>query len=464
MQKRLFTALRRISFKHTILAVSAAVVLALFLLYDESSNRMREVNAPTPTRDGQAPVANLPQSPTPTAATPMATTPDAYPGLQAYPGPQLAPTETLAPSTDDASSTPDATEQAAAALGIWISPNEVARLPMEGEAWAQLYTTANQNVQPAHIYDKDDDGDVIALARALVYVRTGDEAYRNMVLQTLQQVMEEKIRPQTISILSVARNLPSYIIAADLVALRRDQTADNAFKEWLRNVRDTEYSGEGGSYTIASCHETRPNNFGSHCGAARVALALYLHDDAELARAADVFHGWLGNRDAYANFTYGRLSWQADPQEPVAINPPGTLKEGRDIGGALPEEMRRGGDFRWPPKRTGYVWEAMQGAIVQAELLARAGYPAWEWEEQALLRAATFLYELDWQPNGDDTWQPWLLNHVYDAGFPATAPARAGKNMGWTDWTHAAAGFEAQSGDLESVDSPSQAILSGVME
>jgi hypothetical protein len=74
--------------------------------------------------------------------------------------------------------------------------------------------------------------------------------------------------------------------------------------------------------------------------------------------------------------------------------------------------------------------------MVQAELLSRAGYPAWEWENRALLRAAQFLYDLGWEANGDDTWQPWLINYVYGTDFPTTTPARPGKNMGWTDWTH----------------------------
>jgi hypothetical protein len=83
----------------------------------------------------------------------------------------------------------------------------------------------------------------------------------------------------------------------------------------------------------------------------------------------------------------------------------------------------------------------MEGAVVQAELLARAGYDAWNWEDKALLRAAQFLHNLDrefggWWAEGDDEWQPWLINNAYSTDFPATAPARSGKNMGYTDWTH----------------------------
>ena len=46
--------------------------------------------------------------------------------------------------------------------------------------------------------------------------------------------------------------------------------------------------------TLRGTHEQRPNNWGTHAGAARAAVALYLGDTAELSRTATVFRGWLG--------------------------------------------------------------------------------------------------------------------------------------------------------------------------
>ena len=59
---------------------------------------------------------------------------------------------------------------------------------------------------------------------------------------------------------------------------------------------------------------------------------------------------------------------------------------GHSIDGVLPDDQRRGGPFEWPPPRENYVYEALQGATVQAALLSRAGYDAWDWGDQALLR------------------------------------------------------------------------------
>jgi hypothetical protein len=239
-------------------------------------------------------------------------------------------------------------------------------------------------------------------------------------------------------ILAVGRNLQSYVIAADLIDLQSANPAlDLVFRQWLAVVRNVVFSGAGPAYSVISCHETRPNNFGTHCGASRIAIALYLGDTADLQDAANVFKGWLGDRNAYAGFNYGDLDWQCNPAAPVGINPAGCTKNGHSIDGVLPDDQRRSGGFTWPPPKENYVWEALQGAIVQAELLTRAGYPAWEWQSQALLRAITWLHEeANFQASGDDTWQPWLFNHVYGSGFPATSSSSPGKGMGWTDWTH----------------------------
>lgn len=166
-------------------------------------------------------------------------------------------------------------------------------------------------------------------------------------------------------------------------------------------------------------------------------VAVYLGDQAELERTAQVFKGWLGDRAAYAGFDYGDLSWQCDPSKPVGINSKGCMKEGHPIDGVIPDDQRRAGGFTWPPPKENYVWEGLQGALVQAVILYRAGYDVWNWQDQALLRAVIWLHEqADYPAQGDDTWQPHIINYYYGTSFPAPVPSNPGKNMGWTDWTH----------------------------
>jgi hypothetical protein len=313
--------------------------------------------------------------------------------------------------------------------GIWISDEELANLPTSGPAWEQLKAVADQPAGKPDLSDFSQMNDVYVLAKALVYARTGEPNYREEVIENLMQVMGTEAAGNT---LALGRGLVAYIIAADLINLPLNAEQDRLFRTWLRHALTETLVDR----TLRSTNEERPNNWGLHAGASRAALAIYLGDTAELNRTAQVFKGFLGDRTAYAGFEFGDLWWQADPKNPVGINPKGAMKEGHSIDGAQPEEMRRGGKFRWPPRHTGYAWEALQGAFVQAEILHRAGFPVWEWQDRALLRAVQFLYDIGWNPEGDDEWLPWLVNFAYDTSFPATTPARPGKNMGWTDWTH----------------------------
>lgn len=231
--------------------------------------------------------------------------------------------------------------------------------------------------------------------------------------------------------LALGRNLASYVIAADIVGL---PAADAArFRAWLRLTLSENLDGN----TLRQTHERRPNNWGTMAGASRAAVAAYLGDRVELDRVAQVFKGWLGDRSAYAGFKFGDTSWQANPSAPVGINPLGAVKQGHSIDGALPDDMRRGGSFHWPPGETDYPWGALQGAVVQAEILRRAGYDVYRWQDQALLRAASFLYdELGWQASGDDAWVPWIIDARYGSHFASDQAAKPGKIMGFTGWTH----------------------------
>jgi hypothetical protein len=310
---------------------------------------------------------------------------------------------------------------------VWISVEEIQRLPTSGAAWRALVAAAEQPLPAPDIAGRDNNCDVFCLAKALVHARTGEAGLRDEVLEALQAVIGSE---RAGDVLSLARNLPGYVISAELVGL--PPALDKRFRSWLELVPHEELEGQ----TLRGIHERRPNNWGTHAGAARAVVARYLGRDAELERVAQVFRGWLGERSFYDGFEFGNLTWQADPQHPVGINPRGAMRDGHSIDGVLPDDQRRGGPFSWPPPKENYVYEALQGALVQAVVLARAGYDVWEWGDRALLRAALWLErEADYRAEGDDTWQPHVINHFYDANLRLEIPAHHGKNVGWTDWT-----------------------------
>jgi hypothetical protein len=326
----------------------------------------------------------------------------------------------------------------AAGGSVLISAAQIARLPMSGTAWSSLKKFADASAGTPKIADQNSANDVHTLAQALVFARSGTTSYRSKVIATLHAVIGTESGGRT---LALGRNLPGYVIAADLVHLATaDPTFDRSrFRPWLRALLSKKMSD---GKTLRQIHELRPNNWGTHAGAARAAIAVYLGDAAELARTATVFRGWLGDRSAYAGFDFGSdLSWQSDAAHPRAIDAAGGVKAFHattvSLDGALPDEMRRGASFRWPPTHTDYPWEALQGAVLQAEILNHAGYPAWTWSGRALYRAARFLYvTAKWPAVGDDTWQPWLIDARTGATFARPATTRPGKNFGFADWLY----------------------------
>lgn len=312
--------------------------------------------------------------------------------------------------------------------GIWISTAEIAELPTDGPAWESVLEHAMEAPGTPVLSDQDQDDNVFVLARAFVCVRLSDEAMCESVRSSVMAAMGTEDGGRT---LALGRELFAYVVAAELVGLAEADEA--AFREWLAGVVVEELDGR----TLVSTHEERPNNWGTHAGASRLAAAIYLGDEAEIERCADVFHGWLGARDVYAEFEYGELDWQADPDAPVGINPAGAMRDGHSIDGVIPDDQRRAGGFTWPPQKENYVYGALEGALVQAAMLHRRGYPSFEWEDQAILRALEWLHdEADYPAEGDDTWQPHVVNHFYGTDFPAEVPAATGKNVAFTDWTH----------------------------
>ena len=119
-----------------------------------------------------------------------------------------------------------------------------------------------------------------------------------------------------------------------------------------------------------------------------------------------------------------------------------------NISGVLTEDWRKGSyNFVWPPTYTVYMWGGMEGYVVTAAILHRAGLVPFSAADNSVVRAMNMLYGLSeassnspifYNPAaGDDTWIPWLVNYYAGTNYPTTSPTQAGKGMGWTDWTHA---------------------------
>jgi hypothetical protein len=80
------------------------------------------------------------------------------------------------------------------------------------------------------------------------------------------------------------------------------------------------------------------------------------------------------------------------------INPKGALKQGLNIDGVIPDDMRRNGSFSNPPPKpsTSYHWETLQGIIMGARILERAGMPIWDVADSAIYRAG-YILQVRWE-------------------------------------------------------------------
>ncbi|RPJ81500.1 MAG: hypothetical protein EHM13_10325 [Acidobacteria bacterium] len=306
--------------------------------------------------------------------------------------------------------------------------------PMSGSAWNSLKARADSVCGTPDLVNQDDPANVCVMAQALVFARTGSASYRTNVVTALRSVANGT--GYSGRALALGRELAAYVISADLIDLKNyDPALDASFRSRIDSLLTI--TTTSGPASLIDCHEERPNNWGTHCGTSRAAVAAYLGDTTELARVAKVFKGWLGDRASYAGFSYGDVSWQCNSSAPVGVNPAGCTKEGHVIDGVLPDDQRRAGSFTWPAPQENYVWEALQGAFAQAVILHRAGYDVFNWQNKALLRAVTWLHSQNNYPaQGDDSWEPHLVNFFYGTSFPAPLPATPGKNVGWTDWSH----------------------------
>lgn len=317
--------------------------------------------------------------------------------------------------------------------GMWLSPSEVQALPTSGTAWAKVREAAHDDWGDVDLADNGSTHDTSTLAGALVAVRTGDVALRDRVRAALAEVAGTT---RFARVLEASRNIPSYVIAADLVGLEPDQ--DQVFRDFLSRLRTRELQGHSGGDSLLATALRSPSNWGTMARAAMAAIDLYLGDRAQLDQIATAHRAFLGEA-VTDQLVFTSTRWHANPQDKAGINGPGTSIGRTSVDGVLPEEQRRTGEPDGGPAPKGsYPWEALQGAMVTAVLLDRAGMVSFTAGDDALRRAFTWLSGPNANPaEGDDLWQPWLMNSIRGTTFATAATKSPGKNMAWTDWTHA---------------------------
>lgn len=341
--------------------------------------------------------------------------------------------------------------------GIWIGPTEIAALPTSGAAWDRMVTDAGRDWGSADISNQDSHHDVYTLAGALVCARTGEYCAK-----ARQGVLDAIGTEDDARWLAVGRNLGAYVIAADVLGLRADGTPDSPgtrVEEWMEGWLTKQLKDNNDGTTL---RRFGPFHSGANAAAQEgfvyAAVAAYLRDDWALQRAWDAFRTFAcdpgaPDREGISLGHAVRDGWAHDDASPCAVNPAGTTKEVPEgspgagtvhrIDGALVGDMKRGGTYQWAPGYTSYPWVGLEGFVPAAVVLTRAGHPAFEVGDRAVLRAHEYLWYLRTE-TGDERWFDGmrarqivhLVNVVYGTSFPVDDVTGYGRTVGYTDWTH----------------------------
>jgi hypothetical protein len=318
---------------------------------------------------------------------------------------------------------------APAQIGIWTSAAELAGLPMSGPAWFAVLNGANHDISNPDVSNQSDNTNAYVLAAGIVYARSGAVIYQSKVVRTCEKLVAGGHPPGRTQ--AWARETGAYAMAADLAGYRTKE-----FEAWLRNMAEV-YRGEE-NLTMLEMFKQRPNNVGSYAFGSLCAIYRYLGDSTRLKEIRD--HWIQGVLGPNPGFKYGGdLSWHLDPKNPRLINPKGALIQGIDIDGIIPDDMRRGASLQEPPAHTEYPWGFIQGQIMAARILDRAGLPIWAIGENALYRAVYALHVRfenkygGWAALDDDKWVLPFVDKIYGSQLAGTETQfwGHGKSAGW---------------------------------
>jgi hypothetical protein len=354
-------------------------------------------------------------------------------------------TETPSPSTGTTPTSPPASGS-----GIWISTAELRNQPTSGVQWQAVYSLASGSLGTADVSNQDSNHDVNTLAAAIVCARTNE--FCDKAKQGLLSAIGTESGARW---LAIGRNLTAYTIAADLINLRSDgnpSSDGSRIQAWLTSFLTRQLANNNTGVPESVVPFGSGSNASAQEGAMYAAIAAYTKDTAKLNYVWNRFRLYscdkVNNPETTIDIGTGISSgWTHDTNNPCAVNPKGTTKVAggvsRRIDGAIINDMRRGGDFAWPPGYTSYPWVGLEGYVPAALILYRAGYPAFEVANKAVARTFEYLWYLK-QETGNTDWfdgsradeTTHLINKYYGTNYPVQSAIGGGRTFGFTGYTH----------------------------
>lgn len=359
---------------------------------------------PTPSPSATA----VPPSPTPTPTA----SPTATPTLTPAPTPSASPSTSPSPTTPPPSPTTD-----------FVGPDPTG--PTTGLAWAALLAAADASPGTPDITCTQNTRlhPGTALAAALVYARTGVESYRTKTI-ALVEAARSTTRDCDNAVLSLGRQLGAYVLAADYVGYRND-----SFMAWVDGARTRDFPSSHSRWrTLRGTAANTSNNWGTFALASLTIADAYLRDNIGLTKDWGLFVDYGDGTSSFQHTSDYQEVWSC----PVGyeINPASCTdprKEGAPVEDASRDPF---------PIVKNYPAEAAQGYVVQAEILARAGYPAWTVNDAQVCRNAEWrglMGNLNY--SSADQYVTWMTNERCGLTQP-TKPAVYGRVFGYTEWLY----------------------------
>jgi len=302
---------------------------------------------------------------------------------------------------------------------------EVAGRPVSGRPWDAVLKVAKATWATPDLCNKDNKGDVQALAGALVYARTGDTAFQLKAIAAIRVAVATQRDGCSSAVLALGRQLGGWVLAADYAGYR-----DSTFVQWVGQIRTREVGGHGRWHQLRYTAGNSSNNWGIWALASVIAADRYLGDTTALAEDWAIFHGYGDGTHSFQPTTEYLPGWNCTTY--FAIEPGHCGNP--DHNGAPVEDASRSGNTTTP--HAGYVNEALSGLVIQAMLLDRAGMPAWSVNTGQLQRVADFLVRTGtWNTQSVAYFAGWMINSVYGTTYPAKA-GNGGRMFAYTDWLY----------------------------
>ncbi len=209
---------------------------------------------------------------------------------------------------------------------IWVSPAELAVLPVSGSAWKAVLSKADDG-GTADVSDQNSNHDTATLAAALVCVRLSDPVDCNKARGGLLAAIGTEEGGRW---LAVGRNMLAYTIAADLLSLHADgnpRSDGSRIEAWLAGflTRTLSHNNDSSRQVPLAPFESG-SNASAQEGAVYIAIAAYLGDREALNRGWDAFRTYACDPsapdrediDLNRGVEYG---WAADIMHPVPSIP-----------------------------------------------------------------------------------------------------------------------------------------------